>query len=323
MLSTVNRIIQNNFEIIELKNDYCTAKIVVNIGNTLFQLSKNIDNKNQLYFPYSLEDYNISTKLAGNPFMHPWANRLEDDSILINNKKHYFPKNQQHLLYRDANNLPLHGLLLGSGNWKTIEIFNDENQCYHVAAYDFEDENMLQIFPFRHRILMKHILIGNNLEIETTIINLDNKPMPISFGFHPYFTKVKSDTLLQIPTDEVIAVNNKMIPTGNSFNKNIKWNFLNDDISLTNISFDDGFQNLKFINDKATFFVDDIKIEFDKQFSFAQIYAPNNITKPYVCIEPMTAPTNALNTNSCKKISKDETFTASFSIDLENQNTSF
>jgi aldose 1-epimerase len=313
MTHQIQKYAEDNFEIIELKNNFISARIVVNIGNTLFSIEHG--NHEKLYFPYSLNEYKTNTKLAGNPFMHPWANRLEGEYIQVENQQYFFPENNKYLLYRDGNNLPLHGLLLKSDKWETIELYNDEQTCYHLAEFKFEDSNLLSLIPFKHKILMKHQLINNELKIETTLINEDEKPMPVSFGFHPYFIKTNENATLKIPADEVIEVNDIMIPTGNFFNKNKKWNFINDEISLKNNAFDDGFQQLKRNeNQISEFFSDNLKIAFGKNFPFAQIYAPSNTDKPYVCIEPMTAATNALNNNTCVFIDKEETFTASFTI---------
>ena len=305
---------ENNFEIIELKNDLISAKIAVNMGNTLFSLKQNKDEK--MYFPFTFDEYKSNLKLAGNPFLHPWANRLEADSILVENHKHLFPEENKHLLYRDGNNLAMHGLLLKSENWKTIEIYEDEHQCFHLAEFVFDDETFLSIFPFKHTILMKHQLQNNKLSIETTVVNEDEKAMPISFGFHPYFLKTNENLTLKIPTNDVIEVDEKMIPTGNIFDKNKKWNFINNEISLKENAFDDGFQNLQFEDNIARFSLDNIEVQFDKNYPFAQIYAPKHRAKPYVCIEPMTAATNSLNKNLCKIIAKNESFTANFSIVL-------
>ena len=64
MKHSVKQYLENNFEIIELKNKNISAKIAVNIGNTLFSLK---DKNEILYFPFTLEDYKTNTKLAGNP----------------------------------------------------------------------------------------------------------------------------------------------------------------------------------------------------------------------------------------------------------------
>jgi aldose 1-epimerase len=313
MTHQIQKYTEDNFEIVELKNNFISARIAVNIGNTLFSINRG--NQEKLYFPYSLNEYNTNTQLAGNPFMHPWANRLEGEYIQVENQQYLFPENNKYLLYRDGNNLPLHGLLLKSDKWETIELYKDEQTCYHLTAYKFDDEKLLSLFPFKHKILMKHQLKNNELTIETTIFNEDEKSMPITSGFHPYFLKTDENATLKIPADEVIEVNDNMIPTGNFFNKNKKWNFINDEISLKDNAFDDGFQGLKYNeNQVSEFSSEDIKIAFDKNFAYAQVYAPSDTNKPYVCIEPMTAATNALNKNTCVFLQNKETFTASFTI---------
>ena len=315
MLHTVEKYFHEQFEIIQLKNENCSASVVVNIGNTLFSLK----NKEEeiLFFPYSLQTYKANNKLAGNPFMHPWANRLEAEYISIDNKRYSFPNEQKHLLFRDANNLPLHGLLLKSDKWKTIALREEENYCYHLAVFNFDDENMLSVFPFKHSILMKHMLEDNTLTIETVLINEDEKDLPISFGFHPYFSRNSNDIQLTIPAINAIEVDDKMIPTGNLIPKKNKWNFKEDTIALEGVLFDDGFQDLKRNeSNQANFSINEIKIVFDENYPVAQVYAPQAIDKPYVCIEPMTTTTNAMNTNSCKKLKQNEKFTACFSIIL-------
>jgi galactose mutarotase-like enzyme len=314
MSHQIKKYFEDNTEIVELKNETLVAKIAVNIGNTLYSLQKEKEEK--LYFPFTFDEYKTNAKLAGNPFMHPWANRLEHEAIILQDESYLFPENKKHLLYRDGNNLPLHGLLLKSDQWKTIEIYETANKCTHVAEFVFDNEDLLSIFPFKHSIQIKHTLQENELTIETTVINNDEMQMPISFGFHPYFLKTKNNYQLKIPTDDVVEVNNIMIPTGNTFNKSKKWDFNNDEISLNENAFDDGFQQLKFENHVATFELNEIKILFDKYYPFAQIYAPKHDAKPYVCIEPMTAITNAMNTNSCQLIKQYESYTATFSIVL-------
>lgn len=310
----IQKYLEDTTEIIELKNDSIIAKIAVNIGNTLFSLKQNETEK--LYFPFSFDEYKTNTKLAGNPLMHPWANRLEADYIQVENQTYQFPENQKHLLYRDGNNLPLHGLLLKSDQWKTIELYEDMETCFHIAELIFDDENMLSLFPFKHSIQIKHQLRANILSIETIINNHDEKSMPISFGYHPYFLKEHDAYTLKIPTNDVIEVDEIMVPTGKIFDKSKKWKFIYDEISLKENAFDDGFQNLQFENEKANFELNQIKVQFDKNYPFAQIYAPQHATKPYICIEPMTAATNALNRNTCKLIQHNEVFKATFSIVL-------
>ena len=55
-----------------------------------------------------------------------------------------------------------------------------------------------------------------------------------------------------------------------------------------------------------------VDLRFGPQYPFAQIYALPG--KPFVAIEPMTAPTNALVTGECPVVKPGERFTASFTV---------
>ena len=300
----------DTFEIIELSNGNISSKIVVNIGNTLFSLCKG--KEEIIYFPFTLEEYKMNAKLAGNPFMHPWANRLVGDYIHLQNGQHTFPEEYKSLLYRDGNGLPLHGLLFKSDKWKTIEKSNTS----HTALFDFNTEDLLAIFPYQHSIQLKHELKENALIIETILFNHDEKPMPISFGFHPYFVidpSKRADYRLTIPAEDVMEVNEVMIPSGKFSSKATRWRFSHDKIHLKGTAFDDGFQHLKRNEEnEAVFALNELKVVMDKNYPFAQIYAPDNRDKPYVCIEPMTASTNALNHNVGPLLKPAETFRAVF-----------
>lgn len=301
-------------QIITLHHNTLLAQIAPNIGNTLFSLK--YQNQEKLYFPYTLDEYQSSPKLAGNPFMHPWANRLEDKYITLGNGKHHFPKNTLNKLYRDGNQLPLHGLLLKSDKWQTLE----HTPLKHVAHFHFSDAEELAIFPFEHTITIAHELTAENeIAISTTLHNLAPSEMPASFGFHPYFllNEKRENTTLKIPASSVLDTDEKQIPNDNKHNKNKQWQFDGNSIVLNQNTFDHGFTDLqKNDNNETVFSINNTQIIFDSQYPFAQIYAPLHPEKPYVCIEPMTAATNALNRASCTHIAKDELFKATFKIRL-------
>lgn len=299
-------------QIITLNNKDFTAQIAPDIGNTLYSLV--YKNQERLYFPFTLDEYQSSSKLAGNPFMHPWANRLEDDFITIKNTKHKFPNAVKNSIYRDANQLPLHGLLLKSNKWKTTE----QTILQHKAVCHFNLAEELSVFPYKHQLTMSHELVAENeIKITTTILYLAAEEMPVSFGFHPYFilNEKRENTVLTIPASNVIETDEKQIPNGNKSDKELLWEFKNDEIILAQHTFDHGFTDLKRQeNGDAVFRLNDIEVSFDKNYPYAQIYAPLHPDKPYVCIEPMTAITNALNTNSCPLLKPNEKFVAGFSI---------
>lgn len=49
------------------------------------------------------------------------------------------------------------------------------------------DEATRAAYPWRHRVDLRYALAGATLTIEQRVTCLDDAPMPFSFGFHPYF----------------------------------------------------------------------------------------------------------------------------------------
>ena len=311
-------LVENGIELVKLWSiaSDLSLKIAVNIGNTICSILKK--NKEYLYFPYELKAYKNISQLAGIPFMHPWANRLEGDFIFIEQNKHHFPKAFQSIIPRDGNNLPLHGLLLKSDKWKTKAIVNHSEGISHIATVEFRDEFELAIFPFEHTMEMKTTLTNNSISIEVLYINDGNKPMPLSSGFHPYFgiDALDTDNLeIKIPFKNVLLSNKLMIPNDGALAKeSVFEGFVDDKISLSNIYFDHGFEEL---DQTKTCSVNQAETNFEVNFGdyeFCQIYAPNKIEKPYICIEPMLAKTNDLNRNKCELLNPQSCIKKSFEI---------
>jgi aldose 1-epimerase len=302
---------EEQIKIVSLSNDFIQAKIAINVGCTLYSLIYN--NIETIYFNDTLLNYGTHKKLAGIPFMHPWSNRLNGDVIF--NKAFECTENLNKILYRDANHLPLHGLLLKSDKWELDEIYHDNTQAYCIAKFNFNDETMLSIFPFPHLIFLKIKLEKNELSYEVKIENKSGKEMPLCFGFHPYFNLENSNThFLQTPNATIVEVDEHLIPSGNIVPRSDYFNFESDVLDIKNAAIDHAFlQQEKNCNYKLITTNYTVEFVLDDAYKVVQIYHPNATHKPYICIEPMLATANALNTNYDKKIDK-EIFIATYKM---------
>ncbi len=109
----------------------------------------------------------------------------------------------------------IHGLLFNKP-FSVLERFTeDDNASLHLRYhYNKEDAG----YPFRFNCDIVYTLHANNLlQVETTILNLEDQEIPVADGWHPYFSlgnKV-NDCLLRFASDAQLEFNEKLIPTGN------------------------------------------------------------------------------------------------------------
>lgn len=282
----------DGFEVVEFVSEHQSASIVVDIGNTLYHWVKN--GHSIIYFPFSLEYYSSSEKLAGNPLMYPWANRLESDFIHFNEKS--YPLEDKHL-YRDGNHLAMHGLLLKSGRWITKELDSDENSAWHIAEYHFNHTSeVFESFPFEHRLEMTHLLDDEGMKITLKILNESDEAIPVSFGFHPYFqfeSDEREQLKVQIPYQHHVLTDKYLLPTGElEPSENLLGHY---GFELKRFLLDDGFvHRIKGFYPSFTTEKYHVEVEMGDGYQCCVVYAPYSESKPYICIEPMVVPTNSL-----------------------------
>jgi galactose mutarotase-like enzyme len=154
------------------------------------------------------------------------------------------------------------------------------------------------------------------LTVQTTLIAGPDGPVPVSFGFHPYFGIAdvpRAKWQLGLPAMHRLLVDARGIPSGGEE----PWNRF--DSELGERSFDDGFALL----DACPSFClagggRRITLEFLAGYRYAQIFAPNE--QELVAIEPMTAPTSALTSgHELRVVAPRERFEAAFRVRVEAQ----
>lgn len=91
----------------------------------------------------------------------------------------------------------------------------DEHEASVELYYAYPGIEKGYPFPYLIQVLWK-LEKGNKLSVTTTITNASAFPIPISDGWHPYFTlgnKVDNYTL-QIDSDQQVEFDSELIPTG-------------------------------------------------------------------------------------------------------------
>ncbi|MEM7712923.1 MAG: aldose epimerase [Cyanobacteria bacterium P01_A01_bin.68] len=204
---------------------------------------------------------------GGNPILFPICGNLVDDTYTINDKKFTL---KQHGFGR---NLP----------WEVGEEVTVDNVSLKLHLNSNEETKA--VYPFDFQVTFTYQLHGNTLTVLQEFKNQSSEPMPFSVGFHPYFlTQDKNQLELDIPSTEFQNKGSKEI---HPFSGNFDFNQDEIDVAFNKLSAKSSSVTDKSRNLKIT-------LEYDDNFSTLVFWTVKG--KDFYCLEPWSAPRNAMNT---------------------------
>jgi galactose mutarotase-like enzyme len=237
-----------------------------------------------------VDAYVAQRKTMGIPLLYPWANRLSRRRFAVAGREVVIDPDATPLRLDDGG-LPMHGLLSGVEGWRVERHESTQAGGVLTASFDFAAHDaLIAAFPFPHRIDFEATLAGPALTIATTVTPTGDDPVPIAFGFHPFFQLpgvARRDWQIEIPVREQLRLDPGMLPTRERVSARVAPG------RLGARTFDDAYTAPP---DGAPFTLAGggrrIELAFDAGYPFAQVYAPPD--DAVIAFEPMTAPTNAL-----------------------------
>jgi aldose 1-epimerase len=245
---------------------------------------------------------------AGIPLLHPWANRLADRHYRAGGKEVVLDPSSP-LLHLDGHGLPMHGVPWSRLTWEV----RDATPHRLTASLDWTRPEWVAIFPFPHRLEITAALDAQGLRLDTVLLAGAGAPVPVSFGFHPYFGIAgvpRSEWRLTLPAMQRLRLDAHGIPTGDAER------FERFDRKLAERGFDDGFA---LEDQRPSFSVTGgglcIRVAFIAGYRYAQVFAPP--ADDFIALEPMTAPTSALtNGRELGIVPPGERFHAAFRVSV-------
>jgi aldose 1-epimerase len=231
--------------------------------------------------------YAEQAKTMGIPLLYPWANRLArfgyraaGADVTLSEADSRIP--------RDGNGLPIHGALPGLLRW---ELDDGGAPDSLAAVLQWRADELLELFPFVHEVRVGATVGRGDLRITTTVTAAAEGPVPVSFGYHPY-TRVpagsRDDWLVTLGAADQLVLDDHSIPTGERAAVD------REPFRLDGTSLDDAFDALsESPSFEAAAGDARLTVTFLAGYSYAQVFAPAG--QEFICFEPMTAPTNALN----------------------------
>ncbi|GAB1537613.1 aldose epimerase [Scytonema sp. NUACC21] len=205
---------------------------------------------------------------GGIPILFPICGNLPDNAYIYNGKRYIL---KQHGFARDL-------------AWEVIGDESSQEKANLTIALS-SNEQTRAVYPFDFKLVFTYELQGNTLEIGQRYTNLSSEAMPFSTGFHPYFlTTDKTQLEFEIPATEYQdQITKEIHPFHGGFDYNI---------DVIDVAFKQPSKNSAAVIDNSR----KLKLEMEYSNIFSTLVFWTVKGKNFYCLEPWSAPRNALNT---------------------------
>jgi galactose mutarotase-like enzyme len=209
------------------------------------------------------------TVRGGIPILFPICGNLPDNTYTHNGQTYTL---KQHGFARD---LP----------WEVTDRIT-QNSVAITLTLSSNDQTRA-VYPFDFQLIYTYRLQGNSLEIQQRYNNHSSSPMPFSTGLHPYFgVQDKSQLQFDIPADRYFDHINQ---TEQNFSGSFDFDQDEIDVALRPVS-----RHYACVTDASRKLR--LELEYNDNYSTLVFWAVKG--KDYYCLEPWSAPRNALNTQT-------------------------
>lgn len=259
-----------------------------------------------LVLPDGLRGYRAG-HVAGLPLLAPWANRLGERRYDVDGVEvdlHGLT------LHTDPNGLPIHGTMTAQAGWQLVRAEAGDGAATLEARFDFGDRpDLLASFPFPHELRLTIALTPEALAVATTVTATGDRAVPVAFGWHPYVRLpgvARRSWRLVLPPRDHLVLDDHGLPTGQTETEEAE------SAPIADRTFDDlyalrGPEELALEGGGRR-----LSVVYDQGYPYAQVFCPAG--EEFACLEPMTAPTNALLTGGYQLVSPGANQTARFTI---------
>jgi galactose mutarotase-like enzyme len=246
-------------ESITLQREHAEVRIAPQRGAIV--TSFRVRDRELLYLDQATFNDRSKNVRGGIPLLFPSPGKLEND------RWHYAGRSGEMTQHGFARNL----------SW---EVEGSIEPSSVTLAIESSDET-LQMYPWKFCARVTYSIEAAALQIRFIIANRDTTPMPFALGLHPYFI-VNDKALAQVPTQATQAFDNVA-----------KRVVLFEDLDFTGGEVDMHLLDHGSSKARLRAEADSINIECSPEFQRWVIWSVPG--KQFICLEPWSAPGNALN----------------------------
>jgi aldose 1-epimerase len=230
---------------------------------------------------------------ARGQIMFPWPNRLSEEPWEFSGRRAY-----------PAIDDPGTGTAIhGNVRWRPfrVEQVNQNRALLSLTVLPTPD------YPFAAALNVAYHLGSQGLTVTTHVTNLDEVPIPVGVGFHPYLA-VTSDTVegteLEVPARAYVATDSRLLPTGAILpvngnerdfteSKSVSGHELN--VTYTELVRDDsGWATVRVRDARGGL----VELQMDRTWPYVQLYTGDELARgrrrTSIAVEPMTCPPEGL-----------------------------
>ncbi len=296
------------FHQVNIKNEITgeLISILPNLGARLNSAFLKFDN---ILVPVlrELRDGNLKSndEIFNNAKLFPFANRIRKGRYTFQNNHYELPIN-----YKEEENA-CHGFLY---NAKFNIISRNISKQYAEVELEYESTNKMEGYPFcfKMRVIHKLTLTGEVTTI-TKVINLNDREILFSDGWHPYYCLNNSvdDLTIELNAEEKLELGQNNIPSGAVYKLN---NGSRHNIYLMNKNIDDLFRfSLGSTNNFINIIPQNLPYKLSiwheagmNKYNYVVLYIPPD--RNSIAVEPMTSSIDAFNNKEGLIILKPEEF---------------
>ena len=249
-----------------------------------------------------------------NQICYPWVNR-------VGSGEWYF---SQRRAKAGADNVVKATLNHGLARWRPFTI--DEVGPHHCTLSLVL--NPQPDYPFLTKFAVTYSLGELGLSVSSRVENLDDVDIPFPLGFHPYFavtTPSIEGTWLTIPAKSYLAIDDRMLPTGEilevegselDFRTARSVDGVVLDVTYCDLERDDDGMFTATMRDGHGI---EIHVSQDEAYPYFQAFSADTLAperrRRSLALEPMTAPANALRSHTgLISLSPGETWTSRWRV---------
>jgi aldose 1-epimerase len=232
----------------------------------------------------------------GAPVLFPFPNRVRDGVAHFGGRTITLDRHhgQPHAI---------HGLVIGVP-WRVERRGVDASGAFARCSIVADPDRVLRQFPFPYRHTITWRLSGKTLRLDVEAENIGTEPMPMGFGWHPYFRLPvqpggdRGAAVIEVPASRQWVLDETLVTTGETIPVPADRD-LRQARAIGEQHFDDDYTQIdRSAGSSACSLVDpanglNLRVAAGPTFREWVVYAPPS--RPTICFEPYTCATDAFN----------------------------